>query len=517
MRSGTVANINNASRKLINKELNQLQYNIKTCSVDKLYEVELWGRTFDAKPFLVNAAGFFSQAYRDSVFGYIAEVERNSSDYITLESIRKQCDFNFYVLRSLIPSLYNVGMTEESLYLCINNPQVHLIFLTNAVIECINNVIEGNTSPHIKYTVTDICNTQAACFYISMLWVFQKAPRLRVLFAPYMKKFDLDVLIEEVLPEGCLHRQYIMGQITDVELYQKYYENTNGASAYVRELLSLCSDGAYDGHAPSAGELNLAGSILGLTWEPLEYKLNCSVSLSYYIGGGYTKQLSQIKNLTAENSRLLEEKLRAESKTSTARAERKELSDKVAELTKEINSLQKALAKRDGVDHLEAKIADLERQLRQRDDEVEQLFNERLQLKQLISKQKKKLKCASISVVDNTEVDDEKFVETAEQSVFNKEFAIDTLKDMSFTFVGGLSDVIISKLETLGFTHMYSFTRQHKSCNVDFAIILTSLCSHADVRKLEREIGSSDVEIVYFNGSNVDQLIKQLYNHVKEG
>lgn len=512
----------NANGVIINKELQKTCNKMASMTTKELFTVKWRDLEINALPFLVNASSYFSSDYRSMLYGCIADIVKKP-DYVELRTLKADELYDVDFMSCILPSLNNVGTKELGMYLYSEKPKDLAMIIFRGVAQVVQEFIMGNDAPHYDYKYQDICNTQAFSFYMSVYWFFHHSPYTKVLLGRDLKKLKLDELLNSMMPEDCIHFKCLKGEISSKELADMYFMPSksgfdDGSSIFWREVMCMITKGTYNGEDLSEFDKQVCDIVYDSIFDDTDYKLNMAISYCIIFGGTYEKLQNKISTLETSVEREQEEKDKAKAQLSDVRKNMSALKKDLDASESKVKSLEYSLANVKSTADLEKRISELESTIKSKDSEINRLFSERNELKRTISSQKKQLKKlnASLEAVADVEIEIPEVIEEVKQ--FNFEDAVEKLKDKKLIIVGlDFTTTIDKKLEELGFSSITRFSRTSKSVgNTDFAIIMTNRCHHSDVYKLESQIRGTSTKPIYFNGSNINQLIETLYNELED-
>lgn len=488
-------------------------------SKEDIYTMEFRGYKFDAVPFLLNSTSYLSNEYRCALYSSVAKETMITEPFESVD-VKKSLGIDYSIYESLIPSGVDLGIRGLGLYYYTKQPISMAKLLFTFFNESMVAVVAEGKRPHIDFKYKDICNTQAFCFYLSLEWLLKINPMLRVMLGVQYKKVGVLDLLESFCPEDSIHFKYIKGDITAGELKKLYLDKSlpDGSSICFRELTSLSTDGNYDGRDLTEPELGLCEDVYNLLVDNMVYKLNENLSYCMLYDGTYdrlNKNIEVLSNSVEE----LKVKVSAEKKL------RSEYSDKVNNLKKEISeketeisTLKHKLSSVVSYDELTEKVSTLSSELASEVSENKSLFNERLELKRLVSSQSKEIKKLKALLDCKENISEGVFEDDCEEHDITLDLMVEAIKDKRVAIVGGLNiKSFDKKIQGYGLKNVTHFESIARSIGTyDCVVILTTTVLHSAVYKIEKVVRKDNIPLIYYNGVNVEKLIVEIYNEFFE-
>lgn len=497
---------------LLQKEFENTLKSVYGRMPDDIFMIEFHGHRFNCLPFLLNGSGFYNWNYRHSLNVSVARHASRLTPFgrKDLENIE---GFDWTMFMCMIPSYRDMGVRDLGLYLYSIQPNELACCLIGSLHQEFYNFIIKHEKNYLSFKYKDIANTQAFCFFIGFLWIMKFTPVLKMYIGAMMKREGMTALIDSFMPENCIHYKYITGEYTSKDLLREYNKPRfeDGTSIALREMLCLTTDGAYDGRLISEYEKSCIYDIWSIISEDQDYRFNMNLAYCVLYNGSYDslqEQLRQAENITDRHKSDLEVaelRLKAQMKRNT------ELNSEVQSLKKEIQRLNGVVSKIRPQDEYIREISSLKNDIVHNENEINRLFKERLELKRELSQYKKQLRNKSVST-DNiiTEVVNEKDTDISFDEI------IDYIKDKRIAIVGGIHiNGLDERLKAYGVVHVKHYEENVSKIGVfDIGIIISNAVKHADVYKFEKECKKHNTQIIYFSGTNIERMIREIYNAI---
>ena len=499
---------------VINNEMKKGLYALRNLKTEDIYVISWKGHKIDALPFIFTATNWFSAEFKTRLSGLLSAITEEYK-FTDSDELYDGCDFDYKVFDALPPSQTYVGLRE----LCVHIHKTHALDLAclifRAVTDIVREYIFKNDSGCINFKCQGVANTQAFCFHLSLYWFFNLCPSLKALLGKELKFMNLTGRIKSFMPDDCIHDLYLRGEITSEELVCRYLSQAefgDGSSIFYREIYSINTDGLYTGSPFDEQMLMMASNLAGTYFDDVVVKFNEFYCMYSSIGRDTDTLKKQIKDLESKCEILNENNTKLTSKLKLSRDECNDLKKNLSEVQNECADLKTELSSIKTSEELEKEIDSLKLTLKDKDLESSRLFNERLELKRIISLQKKQIKRLIASLDEDCDYDTEILEENIESDGFDFEATIEKLKDKKLVFVGyDFNSSFIQNLNQLGIKNTSSISRNTKSAgNCDFVVVFTNRCHHTDVYKAEKLTRGSKTKLIYFNSSNVNQLIELL-------
>lgn len=508
---------NNLSSSVINKELDKCFSRIKKMNTDTIFIVKLFGVDFDISSFLLTGMAYASSDTHRYACAHIAKnLDVGLSSYIELQELRKKYGEKFDEFDLLLPSYTDSGWRDSCAYLYTLDRRSIVLLLFRSCAELIQALLVDLESPEIKFSIDSIANSQGFSYYLMLYWFFHLFPNMTMYFGRDFKNLNLQGKLEKLCPEGCSLRRYITGELNLKEAVSRYSsERENGVSEAQLEMLSLMTDGAIKLEEVTDYHKVCANDGLSLLLCNREYKLNLQISYCLLNGGILEKNQSEKKELENRVVSLEQENEHIKSRLSSLTEKLKPLESTLADKDKELSQLRILVSKHKSNDELERKVAELEARLKEKDIEIDMLFEERFDLKQQVSSQKKQIKQLTSSSSIEHDSEEVGLMEISEE--LSVEDKVSSFKDLSILIVGGDDLTYLeSSLAVLGVENVKRFTRNTRDIgNCDIIVILTIRVSHSDVYRVEKLAKSRKAKIVYINNVNTTKLVEQIYEELQ--
>lgn len=499
----------NKSHMAFYRRMNEVQGSLDKRDLNTIYDITYKGYKFNCLPFIINGCSFLSHNFLGILYGKFGDISYKP-DIIHLDEKIEGLDT--YVLNSLIPSDTDKGSRWIAVKYYQRNPLDFARIMLRGSCNIVHDVLLHGNTKCINYSYDKICNTQAFSYYCIFLWMLSFDKSFGVYLANDIKALKLRDLISSLIPEESPHFRYIKGELTGKELSTEYIKESfkDGSSILFRELISNNDEGKYEGQDLTQSEISLCASLADELLVNQEYHVNLSHAYLYMCNGYYDKFDSEVKSLR-QNVEALEsnnEKMRIQ--LADSRSALEESRNALQEIKSENNSLKNTLSKVQKSEDLEAEIKKLKKQVSDLTMENNQLFADRIQLKQQCSSQIKEIKSLKARPLD-----EEKIEEVFEQEpTVSFEEMIDTIKDLSIGIIGFTEFCRLEEnLVKLGVVNVKLFDSRTKDVgNCDYIVILTQLCEHSAVYRAEKLCKNKNTEILYYNGTNTNSFIELVYN-----
>lgn len=497
--------------RVFNKSIQQRYSQLAVCEPEQFFQVTFRGHTFNALPFLLSSASYWDSSVLGGIYTAIAKAVPTTKA-VQLEELHKDHLIDYKLMLCLMPG--DVGDRELASYLYIHSRQDAIRLIYISAIQTLNKVIIDGVLNHAEYSCSGLCNTQAFCYYMQIYWLLGLDPSYRQYLGLYLKKTNFDLIFEKLCPEDSIHYKYICGELSVEELAYEYTvkEFEDRSTVVIREAYSDLTRGEYDGHLMSAGE-----RFVGLTESQRlvllsEYAMNAALSYAYLYSGTYATLTGTNDKLQVECEHLKSVSSRDRDRYKAANGKVQELKNKVKSLEHQVSSLQSDIAKHKTDVKLMEEIAQLRAQLSSANDEIGTMFDERLRLKQELSRKTKQIKKLSALVPDSEEA-----IGVVEESLDTSlDAIIDALKDKRIiTIDGTFSRTLADAFESWGFTQFRRMSGSGiRKAQCDIVVICASFCSHADVALAERVLSSENTEFVYTSSTNAELILRTIYDAV---
>ena len=494
---------------------------INKLSEEELFQVNFRGTKFHCLPFLVNGASYIGEIYKNALCRYVAHHEFTNKVFGYDDLCIKPELLDFGLVSCLLPTHSDYGFRELACVVVLDNPKAYACELFKSAIQELNKLLESAYFPQLTFKVTDICNTQAFSYYMIFKWLFKINPLLSKILGDDYKRLNLDKLLDSFCPVDCSHDKYLKGEITLKQLKDKYLSYINHKympdGDMVREIMCVCTEGEYNGSAITPNELDLVNDIIFFIRDTNFKKLNYLIGFCKNVHDGYLS----LAKAYEDSKKTIKHYESCYSKLNSSFAEAKNsllvANNRIKDLQQDVMILKSSLAKCDS-EKLLAEIDKLKKELSDYKSEVAYVFSENLTLKRKVSLQKKQLRkldsiCPS-SVSEKDEISDD-FVNI---DSINLEDAIAFIKGKSIGIVGGnLLKDFEKRLIDYGVSSVRYIDTQTKTLgNIDIVVVITGKCHHSDLYRCEKLLVNKDIDIVYFNSTNVEKLIKAVYSDLKE-
>lgn len=480
---------------------------------DNIWMVKWKDFTFSVKPFLCSAMSFINNSdlyillcqyilSSDSEF-YDKLCEYKKSDYrgIFTDDENNVSESIYYQFNSYIPCLvrYLIGLNDIS---------VSRKFMSFLIKEFLN--IWHNCDYYINFADSDICNTEAFSYFISMLWVFQKSKKLQMLLLKEFKTLDILSILDKACPETSLHYKYLSGEISSSDLKVQYKNEgvvykelynlmTKGKEKYDKDIHGVCVEETY------------RSIMMFYEYEDFVFEMSAQYMASglYSLEADkrkkYKKQVSEYKH---SNSELVKEIKDLKSKVKSLRKEKDSVINKCKRLIDD-NDVSKYETR---IKKLMSFISDLKAQISQLKNLSTEKDKEILSQKQLIRGQIKEIKSlkARLDELEPLEEEIEEVLVDTEPEISIEEM-VERLKDFKLGVFGGFdAGNLTEKFKGYGLEVKHIIDeKQFVVGDLDCAIILATNIQHKTVRRLKSQY---DGNFVYINGTSIESMIQEAYN-----
>lgn len=497
---------------LLNKELSNLYKKVMSAPLDNIFRIKYKGYEFNAMPFIITGASYFSDTFRSSLLDSICRL-RPASDIVRFNTLTS---LNEDVLDSLYPASMDYGTRYLCYYLWEENPRELVRLLINGAAEVYQAVVYNSNLIHYDFQAKGVCNTQAFCYYTSLNWLFSFSPLLMKLSMQLLHRLKFKELYASLCPEESIHFKYISGEISAKELNTLYHKRQfeDNSSICLREVFTIALEGKYDWRPLTEDELHIAEELYDGNTRDKEYKFNMHLGYCYLFNGTFksvNKQLDELERKCEELSGVDEA---YKSKLGSIKSDLHKANNEIKSLKKENQSLNSKLNSIKTNDDLLVEIEELKRVNKELESENSKLFSERLALKQEVSSQKKQIKSLTASLVNqsNEQVENSDILDDTEQ--------LPSLDEMCEVLAGryialvGCDDIhsLDINFENYNFKHVTHFDSNKRVLGkCDYCVIFTIRCKHTAVYKAESICRGTDTKLVYANCINFEQLIKLIY------
>lgn len=511
-RNGIKGSSYTMAHKLYKKYVNE----INEKSLETIFDMTWKGHKFNVLPFLISGLSFLPVSNYSQL--EVLALSNNDGNYVEDSSFffeNEKVDFN--IIKSLMPHYEGYSEVLLGIWCYTQTPVQMTKLLFSAFNGVLSDIAESDSLGRITFNYKDIANTQSFCYHIGAYWVMQNSPVLRTIIKSEVNKFNIEDVIKESCPDGCLLDKFLCGEITSEEMFNQYVEPSfpDGSSIADREVMCLIDDDSkYDGRDLTESELGLCEDVLNLIHKGLVFAINKEIGYAYLKGDAF-KQYKSICEDASKEIEALDKKLRVQyQKYNEKTTECTQKNEEIRALTAEVGRLTAEISKYDTTDY-EKIIADLKAEVQSLANDNARILQGELSARRELSSAKKTIKKLeayiknptdeSIEEVENENVDVP--FETMLEAVKDKYIAI-----CSFSFV----DSIKARLEDYGFTNVTYYVDEKNvkmKGKCDIGVVITNRASHSLLRQLEHYIGGKS-PILYFNGTNVERLITEIYEEV---
>lgn len=497
------------------KEFNKLKRTIGSFNLDTVFLIKYKGHEFNCLPFLLNGTGYFSNTYRSMLTDSISKLS-SVTEPVYMSDIAGVGGLDLNVFHAILPALADAGIRTMGAYHYKECPKEMLRLLLMGSIEVFESVAFGGDLIHFEYNCDGICNTQAFSYYVSILWLLSLSPLLSSLSIRDLKRARFGDIINKILPEDSIHFKYICGELSSDDLLSKYTEESysDGSSVCLREIMSNCTEGKYKGEDFSYKDLGMCNDIYDSLVLNESYKLNMHLAYCFLFDGTYERLNKEILTQSKAVERENEKVSKFDSRVKRLHTKIDNMANELKEKDKQIQELRNKLHSIKTNDTLVSEIKDLKSDNKKLKVENEQLFNERLSLKQIISTQKKEIKSLTARSYEDEGTDSDIVEDINESNEVGVDEAIEAIKDLRITYICCDNNTIENKLKSMGVVNVTRFNNQKTIGKCDVLVVFAIRCQHADVYKAEKLFGNRDIPIIYLNCVNVEQMIMAVYDTI---
>ena len=503
-----------ANIRLVYKKLDDSFKKLMNMEVEDILTLDIWGRKQNVGMFIINGFCFFmsSNAYKDCTYSLLCD-KKDLLQQFDDSMIRDVPYIDMALYKCMIPSYVDSSLRDVLLVLLAKYPKETIRMLYYGAFSELLHVISNNaTNVHLKFKHNGVCNTQAFCYYIMLYWVANIVPDMKFILGKDYAKLHLPSLLLEVCPKGSIHEQYLTGVLSSKELLDKYTtKNDKGFSPALQEVVSVSTEGSYDGQDLTLEEIHLAQDMFNLFTRSLDFNYNRCAGFAVLLNGtpkdvlnNLEAKTEEIEELNSTIQRLNARLVKANDSSEVLRTENKKLEDTIRQLKEQLSAIKIDANAVNELAELKSKYSELEL-------ENNKLFNERIKLKQEVSKQKKELKKLNVLVGDQCITEEVSCSVIDESDYFDIESAWTKLKGLHLLTIGmEFNQSLVQAFESHD-VDIKQFNRNTKSIGkADLAVIFTLRCSHSEVYKLEKYAKGTNTQILYFDGSNITQLVRAI-------
>lgn len=489
---------------------------IQRLNVNQDFFICNWkGMKFSIKPFLCSALSFVSS---DDVFNRLCQavVQEDKDIFNKLDS--KDSSWYYSGLNEDETNVYNsilyqLGSRVPCLYrylLTLDNNNVGRIAVSLMLREF--SYIYDIKDFYVNFCDKDICNTQAFSYYICMYWALKSSSAFQMYFSKELKIMNLSSILDNICPVSSIHYKYLNGEISSNELYDLYNGVDDEIGVIHHEVINLGSEGnkGYDDSLKDIARLIVDKTYVSLDYDDFFTIIGCG----YLSMGYYNSDKESIKDLEELNKDLQDKLTECNNDLKDSKNLLKTKSKEIESLEKLINELKSKLdndkyeskikSLESTIDSMKIQISRLDSELKLKDDEI-------IRNKQLIRSQIKKLKSYSSSSLEQCEELEELNQDLDDIENLDVSDMVSKLKGYSIGVFGGIDcGNMINKFKDYGLDIVHIVEGDNfRIGDLDFAVILTSNMQHKTLRRLESQFNGIKV---YYNGSNVENIIREIYN-----
>lgn len=503
--------------RVFNLTLNNVLKTVHTRDRKELFTVEYHGHKFNALPFLINGANYFDNVCYSWLVFFIANKLPPMRNVKVADIYRAEL-IDEDVMHSLLPG--EDGKRELYALLYIKDPELFVKLMYRCAARVLNTVVIDMESKHIPYKAAGLCNTQAFCFYLPIYWLINLDPEMRKQIEPDIKRSKFLETLDGTCPEDSIHFRYINGELTPKQLRYEYSERTfeDGSTIANREVYSNLTRGRYDGSPLDEDAIGICNWVFdGGSLSSEEIYLNRFIADAYVFHGKYEAMGKEIDLEKSKSEKLESDNYRLKQRYNKMQAEVQALRCEKSEFKAQISKLSSEIASHKTDDELRKRISQLEENLQQQTSEANELFDERLELRQELSRRAKEIKrlqarlaeLGDAGATEGSDLNDG----VVEADTVSLDVMIEALKDKRIVVIGGDRSKSLTKtFEDWGFTHFINQTGSVRTVDCDFIVICTILCSHKDVRQAERWVKGQDTELLYVPAVNAEMMLKALWD-----
>lgn len=498
-----------ANLRMFQETLNRVFKDLPNIDVAELFTVEFKGHRFNALPFLLNGACYFDGTCYGWVLQLISKEMPDVKD-VSISEISRDRLINAKLFEALMPG--DRGRREMYALCFMRCRSSFLRVMFHSAARALNRVVLWDGFNHLNFQYKDICNTQAFCYYMSIYWLVNLTPALRSQIEPNLRKANFIEIFEGLCPETSIHFKYICGELTVNQLIKAYNEERfdDGSSIAIREAYSLACRGNYDGSPMTKEQWSIGNEDVGLAFRGAETFMNMHLAHAYLFCGRYDDMKTKLDRAESEIKRGVMEADGVRKKYNKSADECRRLRKQNAELQSQVSQLRGEISRQDTHDELRKQIAELEAKISAVTAENNTLFNERLELKQELSRRAKEIKQLSARIREQGDEDSNLGVDTEDVPL---EEMIAVLKDKRIVMVGGdRSKSMLNTFRDWGFKSVSNMSGNVRRMECDYIVVCTILCSHEDVYQAEKYIKGHDTELVFVNGVNAELIVRAVYD-----
>lgn len=476
------------------------------------FNITYKGNTFSALPFLLLATGWNTTEFKQALYGGVSKYIE-SYKWCDIFKVGETTDnYDVNVDNFLLHSPLVFDMSDIALFLLYKDFKMFIKFIYNGVSFILQEIVLDGNCPELRYKDESIANTQAFSYYLSVVWLCELVPTLKILIGKQTLQKRLYEPLERFMPEGSHLYNYVTGKMTSKEAYHQYItpDREDGTCPKDRELLSYMLDGNFDGSSITEREKVLLNGINTVIISERKMKLNMHMGYCLLHSEYLRNKEITIEDLDLKLADFRELSASYKHKIDHLREELKELRASNKSLSKETSSLRSELSKHEASDVLEGRISDLKKDLASSNDLVTTLLVEQADLKKQIKSLKKELRTASAQLDTYKDAMPECEVDSVEDEISLEE-AISFIKDVRIVLVGaGMPSGTIEKLDKYGVHNVKMFNPRVKSIGkCDVLVLCTRQLGHTDAWRAKSLARGADV--TYFNGTSIESLIYCIY------
>lgn len=502
------------SAKIIYKDYRKAYDSLDKMSRKDLFRIKLRGYDFDILPWLLSSIGYMDNNTKASIYSIICDYHKECKPF---ERLPLKDNELWETMRIMMPAYTDWGLRTLSVYAYELNPKWLTRTIFNYFMQCISDIIyDGYKIPYLVFEDKEICNTQAFGYVCGIAWVLKLVPQIRMMKGVDVRKLKLTETLEMLCPEDSIHFKLIKGDITLAEAKELYTKEVDGRCVLERELMSIVNEGHYDGSVLTEKERNGCLDLYNhlKRFDDVHF-FNLNIAYAFYFDGKFNALMTEIDDLKRKKELAENSMKNAEDSTRRKREEIKRLERTIDEQDKTIRSLNAKVDNYITNEDLLKEIDDLKSKLRTEEERSERYTKESLELKRVISGQKKEIKKLRSSLDALPETDKEIVEEFLEEKEVTFEEALIFLKDKFIIVAGGIhQENMFNRLEELGLNIKIVQNSVKLQGKCDVGVVLTTTATHHLSGILEKFIRKSDTPIVYYNGTNVDNLVIEIYKEM---
>ena len=540
-----------------NSALQKLNRKFKPKDINKYKTLKYKDLDIDMLPLLGNALSHFNSNDTEYIGRKLMEILRDYSEIFQLvdndmdmsdqqrDEIERTKLYK-YIYFSILPYTNDFGMRYSVIKLFELHPKDTLVTLMNIYTSVAmgiwlrpDEIVEKRLTRREKLKSVNVCCTQYFSLYVSCYWAISSIVKLGLLKGADELLDFLSKLIDLTIPKQSIHYKYYSGKITDYELYKQYtdYDDKDDKS-----LVSIRDKDIYlffnisnlvelKDPARKIRELKF-DSPTKMIYTRIYYHLIQSASISDNINDfvtrllimsdAYSRKEEEINELKSavdfhkDNYIKIQDELKQLKKTNgEIKRENESLKRQLEDITsserKEVKESRKKLRKQVSMySKRESRSTQVQRNL---SNEIKDLESVNRSLRKELTDKDRSIKSLTKELEELKSQKTEIITKQVENE--NKMTLIETamaLQDKRLVICGIDCDNLIQQLSDLGLNNITYMDKSTKKLegNYDLGVIIADRVKHQTVYKM-RSYLEGNTEIIYFNGTNLDKLLIDIY------